>query len=169
VDDRNYRPRSREDELLVETLDDELLICDLRTDSAHVLNQTAARVWRACDGHRDVHALAQECGLDADTVRFSLDCLQKCDLLEATPGVSRRVLIRRGAIATAGAGAALPVISSLALPTAAMAQSVPMTTTTTVMISTTPGLTTTTTTSTTTTTTTSTTTFTTTTTFAPLK
>jgi hypothetical protein len=161
---RAYKPRAREDELLIETLDEELLVCDVRADTAHVLNETAAKVWRACDGHRDVRALQEECGLDEDTVLFSLDCLVKCDLLEEPPGVSRRVLIRRGAIATAGAGAVLPVISSLALPTPAMAISLPLLTTTTVTSTTTASPTTTTTTS-TTTSTTSTTTFTTTTSF----
>lgn len=130
MNDRAYRPRAREEEVLVETLDDELLVCDVRADAAHVLNETAARVWRACDGNRDLHALQQYCELDEDTVLFSLDCLRKCDLLDETPGVSRRVLIRRTAVATAGLGAALPVIRSVALPTAAMAQSLPVTTTT---------------------------------------
>jgi Coenzyme PQQ synthesis protein D (PqqD) len=156
VNDRDYRPLAREDDLLFETLEHELLVCDVRADAAHVLNETAAKVWRACDGQRDVRALQEECGLDEDTVLFSLDCLAKCDLLEETPGVSRRVLIRRTAIATAGLGAALPVISSLALPTPAMAQSLPLVTTTTVTsttTSTTTGTTTTTTTGTTTTTT----------------
>jgi hypothetical protein len=154
VNDRAYRPRSREDELLVETLEDELLICDLRADGVHVLNQTAARVWRACDGRRDLRALQEHCELDEDMVLFTLDCLRKCDLLEEPPGVSRRALIRKTAIVTAGLGAALPVIRSVALPTPAMAESGPMLTTTTVTSTTTATSTTSTTTTTTTTSTT---------------
>ena len=34
-------------------LDDELLVYDARTHRGHCLNQTAAAVWKACDGNDD--------------------------------------------------------------------------------------------------------------------
>jgi hypothetical protein len=120
----SYRPKAREEELLVEALDDEILVCDTHRDSAHVLNETASSVWRACDGQRDVDALGTYCALDQETVLLALERLRSCQLLDEPAdggGVSRRVMLRRTAIAGAGVGGALPLIRSITLPTPAMA------------------------------------------------
>jgi hypothetical protein len=129
---KTYRPRARADDLLVEPIEHELLVCDVRSDSAHVLNETAALVWRACDGRRTASELEAHCRLDASTVELALQSLRDCHLLEEDappPGVSRRTVLQRAALAGAGLGAAMPVISSVVLPTPAMAQTPGVTTT----------------------------------------
>jgi len=127
-----HLPRARTDDLLVEQLEHELLVCDVRSDSAHVLNETAALVWRACDGERTSSELEAYCRLDAATVELALQSLRECHLLEEDeplPGVSRRSVLQRAALAGAGLGAAMPLISSVVLPTPAMAQTPGVTTT----------------------------------------
>ena len=43
-------PRLRAEGLVIHELPDELLVYDKVRDQAHCLNQSAALVWRACDG-----------------------------------------------------------------------------------------------------------------------
>jgi hypothetical protein len=128
---KTYHPRARTDDLLVEPMEHEVLVCDVRSDSAHVLNETAALVWRACDGQRTASELEAYCRLDASTVELALQSLRECHLLEedeAPPSVSRRTVLQRAALAGAGLGAAMPLISSVVLPTPAMAATGPTTT-----------------------------------------
>ena len=122
------RPQVRVLGLLVEALGDELLVFDSERHRAHSLNPTAARVWQACDGQRDLSALQAHCALDRDTLELALDRLRASHLLEEPPGpgpdrVSRRVMLRRSAIASAGIGVAVPIIRSIVAPSAAMAAS----------------------------------------------
>jgi hypothetical protein len=100
-------------------MDDELLVCDVPSDAAHLLNETAARVWEACDGERDLAELAAYCNLDRDTVTLALDRLSACGLLEADePATFSRGKMLRFGIA---AGVAAPVIESIAMPNPALA------------------------------------------------
>jgi hypothetical protein len=118
VEHGSYRPRARTDGLHIQPLGDELLVFDRDDDRAHSLNETAAKVWQACDGTRDLAALGQACGVDGDTVEFALELLRTNGLLDepAAPATfSRRTLL--------GAAVALPVVISVAAPTAAMAAS----------------------------------------------
>jgi hypothetical protein len=168
MDTGGFRPQADEAGLLIESLGDELLVCDPSRDTAHVLNATAAKVWRACDGSRDLVALQEHCELDRDTVELALQQLRDCGLLsepEHHASISRREMLRKGVIA-AGLGAVLPVIQSVTVPAAAAAavtRNAPLTTveptttaaaatSTTAAVTTTAMLTTTSTTSTTTTT-----------------
>jgi hypothetical protein len=121
----NRKPLARSKELVVEELKDELLVYDLKSDHAHCLGVTAARVWRACDGNTSVEALAATLDLDSDTVARSLDELAACDLLDAGPelgaGWTRRELTVR--VAKVGAAAAaVPLIVSVTAPSPAEAQ-----------------------------------------------
>ena len=43
-------PRARKDGLVIKQLVNETLVYDLERDEAHCLNQTAALVWKRCDG-----------------------------------------------------------------------------------------------------------------------
>ena len=52
------RPESRREQLLAQSVGDELVIYDERTHEAHHLSPTAAQVWRHADGERDVADLA---------------------------------------------------------------------------------------------------------------
>ena len=117
-------PRARQEGLVVQPVEDELLVFDSERGRAHSLNATAAAVWQACDGERDRRELATECGIDEDTLELALERLSAAHLVdgaEAPVGVSRRLMIRRTLAAGAALGAAIPVIRSITAPTPAMA------------------------------------------------
>ena len=120
------QPLARSADLVVEPLGDELLVFDSKTNRAHSLNAAAASVWRACDGARDVDALAQYCELDPIAVELALDSLRNCELLIdfEGPHVSRRQALRRAAVVGAGISVALPVIRSITAPSAYAAGSI---------------------------------------------
>ena len=44
------RPVARQEGLVIQEMPDEVLVFDLKTNKAHCLNETAAFVWKACDG-----------------------------------------------------------------------------------------------------------------------
>jgi hypothetical protein len=104
---------------------DELLVYDTKTGRAHSLDAVTASVWRACDGQRDVDALARFCALDPILVEVALDSLGNCALLLdfESPHVSRRQALRKAAVLGAGIGVGLPVIRSITAPSVAMATS----------------------------------------------
>ena len=121
------RPRAREEGLVVQELDGELLIYDLDTHRSHCLNSTAAMVWRECDGRSTVGEIARRVGAKLGSpagehlVGFALDLLERKRLLDGPPAraaasarVSRRELIRRIGVAAV----LLPVIASVTAPTA---------------------------------------------------
>jgi len=120
-------PRARKDQLIVKEVRDDLLVYDLKTYKAHCLNDTAARVWRSCDGRRTVADIAQRLQRDLKSpvkdqiVWLALDQLEKFNLLtsrtpkpKGMPQVSRRTLIRTGATAAI----LLPLIVTISAPTA---------------------------------------------------
>ena len=47
-------PMARQNGLVVQEMPDEVLVYDLDTNKAHCLNNSAALVWRACDGTNSV-------------------------------------------------------------------------------------------------------------------
>jgi hypothetical protein len=123
----NNLPRARKDQLITKELPDETLVYDLSSDKAHCLNQTAALVWKNCDGKKTVReinaSLAAEAGapIDERVVWLALDQLEKFKLLAEVPatpvvfqGLNRRQLIR-----ALGVAATLPVIMTIAAPTRA--------------------------------------------------
>jgi hypothetical protein len=126
-------PQARSSDLIVQVIDEELLVFDRERQLAHSLNVTAARVWQACDGQRDLDALAAECEIDQSTLALALERLRDVHLLEqrtttepihdapATTGVSRRAMLRKSVLAGAGLGIAIPVIRSITAPSIAMA------------------------------------------------
>jgi coenzyme PQQ synthesis protein D (PqqD) len=126
------RPRARRAGLVIEEMGGELLIYDLERDRAHALNESAALVFRHCDGRRGVGeltaALGEMTGAPVDEV-VALRALQRLDdahLLEAPAAEgrqwSRREALRRIGMAGAAAGLAVPVVRSIVVPTAAEAQ-----------------------------------------------
>lgn len=126
-------PHASEERLIIKELDDEVLVYDLETDKAHCLNQTAARVWKYCDGKRTVDQLCRLMEKDAgsfvpeEMVWLALDQLEQFNLLTVPgsrpghlAGMSRRQLMRNLGIAAA---VSIPVITSIIVPTAAQAAS----------------------------------------------
>jgi hypothetical protein len=124
-----YRPQVRSDGLLIETVDDELLVWDNELNQAHALNASSARIWRICDGSRGLKELSEQSGLSEEAVQLAIDQLQERNLLvgPTSEGLSRRAVLRGGALAGAGVGLglALPMIRSIVVPTPAMAATVP--------------------------------------------
>jgi hypothetical protein len=125
-------PRAREDEIIVKEMGDEVLVYDLKDHRAHCLNETAARVWRSCDGRKTVAEIARrlesalETPVDDRIVWLALDQLEKFNLLKPhmpkrnrRPQVSRRALILRGVTAAV----LLPLIVTISAPTAFAASS----------------------------------------------
>jgi hypothetical protein len=84
------RPRRRTD-IVLQDVGGEAILIDPRTDEAHVLNGSAARLWELCDGVRSMDELAAEFGaiydLTAadviDDVREVVAELIRLDLVES--------------------------------------------------------------------------------------
>jgi hypothetical protein len=119
------RPLARSEDLVVESLADELLVYDLETKTAHCLSPLAARVWRVCDGETSPEKLARALEVDRGEIDAALDQLHASGLL-VTPqlgGSTRREFGMKVSKVAAGA-AALPLVLSMAAPAAAQTQSV---------------------------------------------
>jgi hypothetical protein len=120
-------PLARSEGLIVKELDGELLVYDSETNLAHALSVETATLWRACDGCADTRALSARCHTSVDVVQITVARLRELGLLEgedAQDGDTRRDALRKITIAGAGL-AAVPTISSIVVPTAAQAASVP--------------------------------------------
>ena len=124
--------KARSEGLIIKELDGELAIYDEREHRAHELNETAAAVWRRCDGETPLDQIAAEIAAesdlpqDEDIVRIALDQLSRAGLLEdgSAARVSRRQVIQR--LGLAGTSALLlPAVTTIVAPTRAMAQSGP--------------------------------------------
>ena len=128
---RALMPRARQDELVVEELQDETLVYDLERHKARCLNRTAALVWRHCDGQTsvaEVAALLEEQSAtpaDESVVWMALDRLSRAHLLSepVTLPAERARYSRREMLRTlrrvAGISLLLPVIESIVSPLAA--------------------------------------------------
>ena len=127
-------PKTRQEDIVVQELEKELLIYDFRIDKAFCLNETSALIWQACDGTKSVSEISREVGekvnspVSENLVWLALDQLSENDLLnDSQPvvstfeGLSRREIIKKVGLTSM---VALPLISSLIAPTAAMGQSV---------------------------------------------
>lgn len=121
-------PKARKHDLVIESLVDEVLVYDLKRHRALCLNETAALVWKQCDGRTTVGQAAERikarfnAPVNEDIIRLALDRLGKEHLLEGSAGppasgkgVSRREAIRLGL----AAAVALPLVTSIVAPTAA--------------------------------------------------
>jgi len=127
-------PRARQEGLVIEELAGEVLVYDSERDKAHCLNQTAALVWKYCDGRTTASSMARRLErelktskVDEKVVWFALDQLSKDHLLDETfvpPGIlnglSRRQMVRVLGIA---AVVAVPLVTTIVVPTARAATS----------------------------------------------
>lgn len=133
MSDLTIFPSARRDQLVVETLKDEVLIYDLERDQASCLNPTAALVWKLSDGKTGVAEIAKKMSselgstVDVRVVWYALEQLDKKHLLVASPQMPalynqmtrRSFLIKAGIV---GAAVTIPVVIALAAPTPAMAE-----------------------------------------------
>ncbi len=123
------RPVARKKRLLVEEVEGETLVYDLRSHKAHCLNDIAAFVWERCDGGNTVEDLMRlaetELGVTSseDFIWLALDRLKESALLEQpvedpdaephVPRYSRREVLK----SLAKVGVVLPLVASIAVPT----------------------------------------------------
>ena len=127
------KPLSRKEDIVVQELEGEVLIYDLRVNKAFCLNETSALIWQACDGSKDVPQISEfvashlNTKANEDLVWLALDQLKKEKLIDNAPesdgrfaGMSRRDVIKKVGLGTM---MALPIIASLAAPAALNAQS----------------------------------------------
>jgi len=123
-------PRARIDGLVIKELPNETLVYDLERDEAHCLNQTAALVWKHCDGKTTIAKMTSllqaqlDTSANADVVWLAIKQLQRFHLVEsydeetaAMPSLSRRNLVLK----YAPAALVLPLIMSISAPAAAQA------------------------------------------------
>src|ERR1700722_15414252 len=110
-------PLARTEGLTIEEVDDEMRIYGETSDVGCVLNETAAIVWRSCDGKRTlkdfVNIVSEQLGTPAgeDMVLMALDKLAQHGLLlsgyeprgNAAERLSRRRFFNRAGIAGAAA------------------------------------------------------------------
>lgn len=128
---QDKQPLARKEGLVVREVSGEVLVYDLDRDKAHCLNQTAALVWKYCDGHTSVARIAKSlekdlhAPVDEKIIWYALLQLGKDHLLEErlTPpammaGMNRRDMIRALGLA---AVVAVPVVTSIVAPTPAQA------------------------------------------------
>lgn len=129
----NKLPVSKNENVGVQEVNNEVLIYDFDSNKAYCLNETSAIIWQMCDGKNSLSDIARELGkkLDAPAdeglVWLALEQLRKENLIknevpepEAFIGLSRREAIKKVGLASM---IALPVISSIIAPTATHAQS----------------------------------------------
>jgi hypothetical protein len=127
------KPLTRQDGLIIRELENEILIYDTRNNKAHCLNDTAAQVWKRCDGQTTIEeisrSLTHQLGtpVDEKVVWFALKQFGRDELLEealAVPpaylasGLSRRDMVRVLGLA---AVVAVPLVTSIVAPTAVQA------------------------------------------------
>src|SRR6185295_2652451 len=133
-----HTPTARHAGLIVKELEDETLVYDLERDEAHCLNQTAALIWKQCDGRSSIDEIATRIGnelneaVDPNVVWLALAQLRRRRLLakrlprpahRLPTGASGARLSRRELALKLGKVMviALPVITTIASPRAASA------------------------------------------------
>jgi len=125
------RPIARKSGLVIQEVPNEVLVYDLDTNKAHCLNESAAIVWRSCDGKNSVSEIAklvesQAGGTVTDEfVWLAIDQLSQNNLLEREVAISFEGRSRREVIKKIGLASviAVPVIASLVAPRSALASS----------------------------------------------
>lgn len=121
-------PLARTKRLIVQEMEDETLVYDLKTNKAVCLNPTAKLVWQKCAGRTNISDVSRFLNKNVESqankviIGFALRELKEADLLQYSclnieePAVSRRDLIAKYGIPIA----TLPVIMSLVAPVAAV-------------------------------------------------
>lgn len=119
-------PFPRKGEIVSQEIDGEVLLYDLNIHKSYCLNQTAALVWKNCDGKTPVSEFAAKTGLPEEMVWLALEQFDKENLLAEkfeSPLPKNRVSRRKVLTAMGAMAMALPLVSSMIAPTAAHAQS----------------------------------------------
>src|SRR5258708_242168 len=105
-------PKARKNKLIVKELSNEVLIYDENNHQAHCLNETAALVWKCCDGRTSIAKMTRRLekqlsvAVPEQTVWLALKQLEGSRLLDMPvtsrariPHTSRRAVMRTIGIA----------------------------------------------------------------------
>lgn len=127
------KPKTRNGNIVVQEIENEILIYDLKTNKAFCLNETSALIYQLCNGERSVAEIADTISIKLKTIVsenliwLALDNFKKENLLEENKqfeidfdGLSRRQVIKKVGLASI---IALPIVASVIAPSAAMAAS----------------------------------------------
>jgi hypothetical protein len=123
----NIKANSRTSNIIVQNIDAEVLVYDLKNNQALSLNETAAMVWHLLDGKKTVAEIARQSNLPPEIVLLSIHELNRKNLLEENveTGLANDRLSRRKMLTKSAATAfALPIIVAITAPMAIHAQSV---------------------------------------------
>src|SRR5215208_3742625 len=104
-------PTARKSGLVIQEVTNEVLVFDLESNKAHCLNDTAAMVWKSCDGKTSVPEIAKFIGKETgknvqdDLVWLAIDQLTENHLLENAiadrfKGETRRKVIKKIGLAS---------------------------------------------------------------------
>ncbi len=125
--------KTKNENIVVQELEKEILIYNLETNKAFCLNDTSAMIYQLCNGKRTVSEISQSLNkkmkqiTNEEFIWLALDQFKRDGLLENNDkfeidfgGLSRRQIIKKiGLFSTI----ALPVVSSVLAPSAVMAAS----------------------------------------------
>ena len=122
-------PTARKADLVIQELSDEVLVYDLKNNKAHCLNQTAALVWKSCDGKNSISEILSNFEkhsggkVSEDFIWLAIDQLNEKNLFDEDitskfAGQNRRQVLKTIGLASV---MALPIVASLTAPSAAMA------------------------------------------------
>jgi hypothetical protein len=125
---KRFLPAARTTDIVVQELESEVLVYDMRSHRALCLNKTAGTVYLACDGMTSYAELTRRHGFASEVIDLAIAGLDEKGLLAdtvpaptAARGIGRREALRKAAMASA---AALPLIAIVAAPSALHAASV---------------------------------------------
>lgn len=123
----NTLPRNRTSDLVVQELEEETLIYDLKSNKAFCLNETSSLVWKHCDGKTAPQVLIEKYNLTTELIRIALNNFQENNLLSdeikgllPEERIERRLFMVKAA---STAAVAIPLISAVVAPRAIAAQS----------------------------------------------
>jgi hypothetical protein len=131
----SLKPISRRENIVVQELENEVLIYDLNLNKAFCLNESSAIIWQMCDGTKTVAEISRAVGkqlnsnISEEFVWLAIEQFKKDNLLSndfevlfesVFAGMTRREIIRKIGL---GSMVALPIVSSIIVPTAASAAS----------------------------------------------
>lgn len=127
------KPKTRNENIVVQEMENEILIYDLKTNKAFCLNETSAMIYNLCDGKNSVAEINQALNktlnqpISEDLIWLALDNFKKESLFEEGEqieikfkGLNRRQVIKKVGLASM---VVLPIVSSIVAPTAAHAAS----------------------------------------------
>ncbi len=92
IDSCALLPKARSEGIITKEVDGELLIYDRARDQAHCLNETAAAVWRRCDGQSGAQEIAEN--LARSRGQQAVGSTQKAESSESTPDTEHPALDR---------------------------------------------------------------------------